>query len=78
MSTKPNRGTRPEPTVATPLAESSPSGLSSAPTPEQIRRRAYEYFLSRNGGGGDPVADWLRAEAELRAEFARQTPVGVS
>lgn len=37
----------------------------SNPTAE-IERRAYEIYLSRNGAPGDPVADWLQAEGELR------------
>ena len=36
------------------------------PTAEQIRRRAYEIFLSRNGTPGDPMTDWVQAERELR------------
>src|SRR3954452_13304529 len=31
---------------------------------EEIRERAYFLSLQRNGGG-DPLADWLRAEREL-------------
>jgi hypothetical protein len=38
---------------------------SNTPTHEAISRRAYELFLERGGRGGDPVWDWLRAEAEL-------------
>jgi hypothetical protein len=48
-----------------------PQNGSAAPEPtarplsdEQIRIRAYEIYLRR--GAGDPVADWLEAEAELR------------
>jgi hypothetical protein len=38
----------------------------------EIERRAYEIYLSRNGTPGDPVADWLQAERELRdAKTAR-------
>lgn len=37
---------------------------------EEIRRRAYELFLERNGAAGDPNADWLIAEREIRARFA--------
>lgn len=33
----------------------------------EIERRAYEIYLSRNHAPGDPVADWLQAERELRA-----------
>src|SRR5258708_39370793 len=35
------------------------------PTHEQIRRRAYEIYLERNGLPGDELDDWLRAEREL-------------
>lgn len=34
-------------------------------TPDRIRIRAYEIFLARNGGPGDPTADWCQAEREL-------------
>jgi len=39
------------------------------PTAEQVRRRAYEIFLSRNGTPGDPASDWLQAERELREQL---------
>ena len=39
----------------------------SAPTYEEVSRRAYEIYLERNGAPGDPHSDWLRAEAELTA-----------
>jgi hypothetical protein len=35
---------------------------------EEIRLRAYEFYLQRDAAPGDPVADWLRAERELAAE----------
>jgi|ERR1700690_4392593 len=34
---------------------------------EEIRRRAYELFLERQGVAGDPTADWFVAEREVRA-----------
>ena len=37
------------------------------PTEADVARRAYEIFLGRNGADGDPVADWLQAEQELRS-----------
>jgi len=48
----------------------------SRPGEEQIRRRAYEIYLRRGGGPGDPLEDWLQAERELREELvrARQGP----
>ena len=40
--------------------------------PERIALRAYEIFLSRGGGEGRDVEDWLQAEAELRAKAPRR------
>ena len=37
---------------------------------EQVRARAYELYLQRNGDGGTPEEDWYRAEAELRGKIA--------
>jgi Protein of unknown function (DUF2934) len=38
------------------------------PTEDEIRERAYQIYNARNGGPGDEVNDWLKAEAELKAE----------
>jgi len=43
--------------------ERSDDGIPAA---FEVRRRAYLIYLDRNGAPGDPVADWLRAESELR------------
>lgn len=37
---------------------------------EEIRRRAYELYLQRNGKAGDPNRDWIVAEREVRARHA--------
>lgn len=37
------------------------------PTEDDIRQRAHEIYLSRNGAPGNAVLDWLQAESELRA-----------
>ncbi len=55
--------------TADPHASRVPAGLSQ----EAIAVRAYALFLGRGGSHGDDWADWLQAEAELRAE---QTPAG--
>lgn len=39
---------------------------------EEIRRRAYELYLERQGTAGDQAQDWLRAEREIRARYAGQ------
>lgn len=38
------------------------------PTDDQIRERAYLLYEARGGVQGDPVADWLLAERQLKAE----------
>jgi hypothetical protein len=47
------------------------SAAKSVPTQEQIRERAFEIYLRRNGGPGDAHSDWVQAEREL-AEEARK------
>lgn len=44
---------------------SAPAVPDCQPTPERIRRRAYEISQARNGGPGNPQADWNQAEREL-------------
>lgn len=39
------------------------------PTEDQVRARAYEIYLRRGCGPGDPGADWAQAERELTAEM---------
>ncbi len=57
---------------AKPAAKKPPAGanIDSARLDEEIRHRAYELFLARNGAAGDPNADWLIAEREVRARLA--------
>jgi DUF2934 family protein len=44
-----------------------PAAHNGAPTEEEVRRRAYELYLTRGGTHGAALDDWLRAERELRA-----------
>ena len=37
-----------------------------APGHDEIRRRAYEIYIERDGLAGDELDDWLRAERELQ------------
>jgi hypothetical protein len=41
---------------------------------ERIRRRAFEIYQARKGGPGDPAADWLQAEREVKAGAGRVKP----
>lgn len=47
----------------------APEGVP--PTDEAIRKRAYELYQLRGESFGDPLADWLAAEHELRRGKAR-------
>ncbi len=38
-----------------------------------IRQRAYELYLERGGEDGHAAEDWLRAEAEVRAQSKEPT-----
>ena len=42
------------------------TSANHAPSHEEIRRRAYEIFLERDGLPSDALDDWLRAERELQ------------
>jgi hypothetical protein len=44
------------------------NGASEPPAQEAIAARAYALFLARGGVHGNDWADWLQAEAALRAE----------
>ena len=38
------------------------------PTPEEIRKRAFEIHIERGGIHGCDLDDWLQAERELRSK----------
>jgi hypothetical protein len=65
LKNKPNEALQLSSDSSKPHAEGGPE--DHAPTHEQISRRAYEIYLQRDGLPGNPLADWLIAEAELRA-----------
>jgi Protein of unknown function (DUF2934) len=39
--------------------------VKSAPTQDDIARRAYQIYLERGGAPGHELEDWTRAEREL-------------
>lgn len=47
-----------------------PKPVAAHASEADIRRRAYEIYLERNGEPGNPVLDWLRAEQELQGRTA--------
>ena len=46
-------------------AEETRQVMRAEPTTEQIRKRAYEIYVSRGNAPGDELQDWLLAEREL-------------
>lgn len=65
---KTTRAKKPENTETS--ATKPQSGHDVVNIEERIRNRAYELFLERNGDGGSPEEDWIRAESEIRGKSA--------
>jgi Protein of unknown function (DUF2934) len=42
---------------------------NSAPSPAEIRQRAFEIHIERGGIHGCDLDDWLQAERELREKY---------
>jgi hypothetical protein len=49
-------------------SENRSESMSSSPSEEDIRMRAYQRYLERGGGHGMDFEDWLEAERELRRQ----------
>jgi hypothetical protein len=73
-----SRSTPPGNEAATrePEAREAPiAGDAGAPAgDDEIRREAYYRYLRRDGASDDEIADWLDAEAELRARGRESLP----
>jgi hypothetical protein len=41
----------------------------NAPTPEEIRKRAFEIHIERGGIHGCDLDDWMQAERELQEKY---------
>ena len=41
----------------------------SAPTPQQVRERAFEIHIERGGIHGMDLDDWMQAERELQEKY---------
>lgn len=61
-------------TTATNVAsiEDARKNIHDARLEDEIRRRAYEIYLERNGSPGDECQDWLSAEREVRARHQQE------
>lgn len=58
--------------AAVPTVEEVRKTVQDARLEDEIRRRAYEIYLERNGSPGDEHQDWLIAEREVRARHQQQ------
>lgn len=45
------------------------AGSKNSPSPEEIRKRAYEIHIERGGIHGCDLDDWLQAEHELQKKY---------
>jgi hypothetical protein len=52
--------------LAIPKAIPKKDEPEALPFEEQIRQRAHQIYLQRNGQSGSELDDWLQAEAELQ------------
>jgi Protein of unknown function (DUF2934) len=66
MTLKGKRNVTLEPGASPIRPHTEDTSANPAPSQEEIRRRAYEIYLERNGLPGDELDDWLRAERELQ------------
>ncbi len=58
------------------IVEAKSSGPASSVTVDAVRQRAYEIYLERisNGGQGDALSDWTRAEREVGLSASASAP----
>jgi len=56
-------------------SDTKEKSIKNAPTPEEIRRRAFGIHIERGGIHGCDLDDWLQAERELRQEYNRSNGV---
>ena len=67
MTLKPrgNGSTEPQATETSNGEERAAGAGGNSALDEEIRHRAYEIYLARDGQPGDELDDWLQAEREL-------------
>jgi len=53
-------------------AEASTTAVTASAHEEQIRKRAYEMYVARDGRQGSAIQDWLQAEAEIMWKLTHQ------
>jgi hypothetical protein len=66
MTLKSKRNVTLEPNASPIQLHAEDTSANHSPSQEEIRRRAYEIYLERDGHPGDELDDWRRAERELQ------------
>jgi len=56
----------PKSKTAAPSSAKKSKKAAYQPTNEEIALRAYHIYLERGSMPGDPIADWLQAEREMK------------
>ncbi len=73
MSSKPKEHQDTETdSVSARQAESSQTSAPDFARHEEIRIRAYEIYIERDGQPGDELSDWLQAERDVESRMRRE------
>jgi hypothetical protein len=72
-SKNPRTTTRKSVAAKKPAANGNTANNGNTELNELIRQRAYELYLERGSEEGHAAEDWLRAEAEVRAQYKERT-----
>jgi hypothetical protein len=56
-------------------SDTKEQSTKNAPTPEEIRRRAFEIHIERGGIHGCDLDDWMQAEHELQEKYSASSDV---
>ncbi|MGH9603474.1 MAG: DUF2934 domain-containing protein [Terriglobales bacterium] len=73
LSKTPRTTTRKTAAAKKPAANGNTTRNGAPDLSELIRQRAYELYLERGSEEGHAAEDWLRAEAEVRAQSKERT-----
>ena len=76
QSNKPNKAKNeklppPKPVAKAPIPAKPVKAAGYEPSPDEIRTRAYEIYLSEGCKEGSDLENWVRAESELRTKGTR-------
>jgi hypothetical protein len=76
ISAKPKKNGSTEPQAISTQAETGDVSVGDPARDEEIRRRAYEFYLQRGEQPGRELDDWLQAEQELEGGVLSHAQAG--